>query len=94
MKPSSLRGAAIGPLTGKFDYGQLKDEQGLRDCLDAHDVPAGDPLGAGPVKLDGQDGIAALMGAGTEQGHFRVIVVQPTCTADDPGEVLANSEVP
>jgi hypothetical protein len=86
--------AAIGPLNGEFDYGELKDEQGLRDCLTAHDLPSGDPLGVGPVTLDGQDGVAALLGAGTTAGRFRLVVVEPTCTTDSPGELLANAEVP
>ncbi len=86
--------AAIGQLNGKKDYGELKDQQGLKDCLAAHDVPAPDePLGVSPVKLDGQDGVAALLGAGT-LGHFRLVVVEPTCSAEQPGEVLANAEVP
>jgi len=46
------------------------------------------------VTLDGQKGVAALMGAGTEIGKFRLVVVEPTCTADKPGKVLANAEVP
>jgi hypothetical protein len=86
--------AAIGPLNGKDDYGPLGDEQGLKDCLAAHDVPAGDPVGVSQVTLDGQKGVAALMGAGTEIGKFRLVVVEPTCSADKPGKVLANAEVP
>jgi hypothetical protein len=88
-------GAAIGQLNGKKDFGGLQDAQGLEDCLDAHQVPSsGEPIGVSPVTLDGKPGIAALLGAGTQQGHFRVVVVEPTCTADDPGTVLANAEVP
>jgi hypothetical protein len=94
LKKENL-GAAIGQLQGKTDYGPLEDEQGLKDCLAANDVPnAGTPLGVSPVTLDGEQGVAALLGAGTEPGHFRVVVVQPTCTAADPGKVLANQEVP
>jgi hypothetical protein len=94
LKTDNL-GAAIGQLQGKTDYGRLDDEQGLKDCLAANDVPnAGTPLGVSPVTLDGEQGVAALLGAGTEPGHFRLVVVQPTCTAADPGKVLANQEVP
>jgi hypothetical protein len=85
---------AIGLLNGKKDYGELKDQQGLKDCLDAHNLPSGDPLGVSPVTLDGKNGIAALVGAGTQTGHWRVIVVEPTCSADNPGEIMANTEVP
>ena len=55
---------------------------------------SGEPIGVSPVTLDGKHGIAALLGAGTEPGHYRIVVVEPTCTADDPGTVLANAEVP
>jgi hypothetical protein len=82
-------GKAIGPLTGKTDYGDLENEQGLKDCLDQHGLTAGDPIGVSPVTLDGKDGIAALMGAGTQVGHYRIVVVEPDCAS-----VLANSEVP
>jgi hypothetical protein len=82
-------GKAIGPLTGKTDYGDLENEQGLKDCLDQHGLPAGDPIGVSPVTLDGKDGIAALLGAGTQVGHYRIIVVEPDCAS-----VLANDEVP
>jgi hypothetical protein len=87
-------GAAIGQLTGDTDYGQLGDEQGLRDCLTAHELPAPDsPLGVSPVTLDGQEGVAALLGAG-QPGKFRLVVVEPTCTTDDPGTVLADTVIP
>ena len=88
-------GAAIGSLNGKKDYGDLEDAQGLRACLDAHQVPSsGEPIGVSPVTLDGKPGIAAMLGAGTQPGHYRIVVVEPTCTAADPGTVLANAEVP
>jgi len=88
-------GAAIGQLNGKKDFGDLKDAQGLKDCLDAHELPSsGDPIGVSPVTLDGKPGIAAMLGAGTQPGHYRIVVVEPTCTAEEPGEVLANAEVP
>jgi hypothetical protein len=82
-------GKAIGPLTGKTDYGDLENEQGLKDCLDEQGLKAGDPIGVSPVTLDGKDGIAALMGAGTQVGHYRIVVVEPDCAS-----VLANAEVP
>jgi hypothetical protein len=87
-------GRSVGPLIGKKDYGQLKDEQGLKDCLAAHKVSSADsPLGVRPVTLDGTDGIAALVGAGTGRGHLRLVVVEPTCTKQDPGQILANAEI-
>lgn len=87
-------GTAIGPLTGKKEYGGLKDEQGVKACLEAHGVPVPDsPVGVGPVKFEGRDAMAVLLGSG-EIGHFRIVVVEPTCTADNPGEKLAEDEVP
>jgi hypothetical protein len=79
---------AIGPLTNKEDYGPLEDEQGLRDCLEQNDIPAGDTLGVSPVTLDGQDGVGALLGAGEDPGQFRLVVFSPTC------EKLAESVLP
>ncbi|MGH3756644.1 MAG: hypothetical protein ACRDTB_02600, partial [Actinophytocola sp.] len=89
-------GAAIGPLIGNTDYGELEDEQGLKECLAAHNKPAGDPIGVSPVTIDGAEGIAALLGAGagSEPGHYRLVVVEPTCTTENPGELLADAEVP
>lgn len=87
-------GAAIGLLSGRKDYGDLGDEYGLRECLSAHDVPAGDTIGVSPVTFDGADAVAALLGAGTEQGRFRLVVLEPTCTAENPGRVLADTQIP
>jgi hypothetical protein len=87
-------GAAINELTGKKNYGELEDAQGLKECLTAHELPAPDePIGISPVTLDGKNGIAALLGAGT-QGKFRLVVVEPSCTTGNPGELLANAEIP
>ncbi|OLF18294.1 hypothetical protein [Actinophytocola xanthii] len=84
---------AIGQLTGEKDYGQLENEQGLKACLDGNDIPSGDTIGVHPVTLDGQEGIAALLGAGTEPGKFRVVVVEPTCTGGNPDEIMADAIV-
>lgn len=87
--------SAIGGLAGKKDYGPLENQEGLAACLEAHAVPAGDPIGVGQVTYEGEPGIAALLGAGAESdpGRFRLVVVEPTCTADDPGHLLANAEL-
>lgn len=79
---------AIGMLSDEKDYGQLEDEQGLRDCLDELGITAGDTVGVSPVAYDGRDAIAALLGAGAEAGKFRLVVVEPTCS-----EALANTEL-
>jgi hypothetical protein len=85
---------AIGQLTGEKDYGQLENDEGLKACLDGHDIPSADTVGVHPVTLDGREGIAALVGAGTEPGRYRLVVVSPTCTGDDPAEILAKADLP
>lgn len=88
--------SAIGALTGEDDYGPLENQEGLAACLEALGIPAGDPLGVGQVTYEGEPGVAALLGAGegSEPGQFRLVVVEPTCTADNPGEKLADTELP
>lgn len=99
-EPLALTGdnlnSAIGGLTGEKDYGPLENQAGLAECLEALDVPAGEPIGVGQVTYEGEPGIAALLGAGeeSEPGRFRLVVVEPTCSADDPGEKLADTELP
>lgn len=99
-EPLALRSdnlnSAIGGLTGEKDYGPLENQEGLTACLEALDIPAGEPLGVGQVTYEGQPGVAALLGAGegSEPGRFRLVVVEPTCTADNPGEPLVNTELP
>jgi len=79
---------AIGQLSGENDYGDLEDENGLQDCLDSQDVQVpGDTIGVRPVTLDGEEGVAALLGAG--RGQFRLVIVTPSCD-----KVLANTELP
>lgn len=86
---STELGKAIGLLNGKTDYGPFGDAQGFKECLSKQGVPATNPVGASPVTLDGKEGVAALLGAGTEIGHFRVVVVDSSCSS-----VMANAEVP
>lgn len=99
-QPLALHGdnlnSAIGALTGEDDYGPLENQEGLAACLEALDIPAGDPLGVRQVTYDGKPGVAALLGAGegSDPGRFRLVVVEPTCTADNPGEPLADTPLP
>jgi hypothetical protein len=81
---------AIGLLNGKKDYGPLKDEQGLRACLDQNEIPAADVVGVSPVTFDGQQAVGALFGAGEpgQPGRFRLVVVTEDC------EPLADSPLP
>ena len=78
--------AAIGMVQAQRDYGALKDQSGLDECLRANHIdPArAQTLGVRPIELDGKPGIFALLSTG-ELGRFRVVVVEPTCAADNPG---------
>ncbi|HEX2130429.1 MAG TPA: hypothetical protein VHH15_02635 [Actinophytocola sp.] len=79
---------AIDQLSGENDYGALEDAAGLRECLDSHGIQAeGDTVGVRPVTLDGEEGVAALLGAGL--GRFQLVIVNPACD-----EVLADTELP
>lgn len=95
--PLALKGDDLGPaisgLTGEEDFGPMKDEQGLKDCLAAHDIPDKQIIGAREVSIDGTDGVAALL-AGGEDGHrFRLVIVEPTCTADEPGTLITDASI-
>jgi hypothetical protein len=67
---------------GEPDYGPFGDEDALLECLDKHDIKAGDPIGAREVTLDDKDGVAALLGAGegTPPGRFLLVIVSPDCS--------------
>jgi hypothetical protein len=95
--PLALTGDNLGPaisgLQGQEDFGPMEDEQGLEDCLSAHDIVDPQVIGARQVTLDGTEGVAALL-AGGEDGHrFRLVIVEPTCTADDPGKKITDTSL-
>lgn len=81
---------AIGLLSGEQDYGDLEDEQGLRDCLDQNEIPSAGVVGVSPVTFDGTPAVGALFGAGEpgQPGKFRLVVLTADC------EVLAQSQLP
>jgi len=86
-------GAAIGGLTGQEDFGPMEDEQGLKDCLSAHDIEDPQVIGAREVTLDGTEGVAALLAGGEDNHRFRLVIVEPTCTADDPGKKITDTSL-
>ncbi len=86
-------GAAIGGLTGQEDFGPMEDEQGLKDCLAAHDIDDPQVIGAREVTLDGTEGVAALLAGGEDTHRFRLVIVEPTCTADDPGTMITDTSL-
>jgi hypothetical protein len=97
VPPLALRGDDLGPaisgLSGKQDFGPMEDEDGLKDCLAGHDIPDKQVIGAREVTLDGTEGVAALL-AGGEDGHrFRLVIVEPTCTADEPGQLITDTSI-
>jgi hypothetical protein len=86
-------GPAVSGLTGQEDFGPMEDEAGLKDCLDAHDIQDSQVIGAREVTLDGTEGVAALL-AGGEDGHrFRLVIVEPSCTSADPGELITDTSI-
>lgn len=77
--------SAISGLSGKQDYGSLEDEQGLSDCLEKHDIDMDSlqVVGIRPVTLDGAEGVAALLIPGEQDHRFRLVIVDPACSADE-----------
>lgn len=84
--PLALKGGDLGPaiggLTGQTDYGQLDDEQGLKDCLADHGIENPQVIGVREVTLDGREGVAALLTPGEDDHRFRLLIVSPDCAGD------------
>jgi hypothetical protein len=85
--------AAIGKVTNQKDYGPLKDQQHLDECLRANDIDPAKEQTAGvrQVTIDGKSGVMALLVPGNNT--FRVVVVEPTCGPGDPG-LIVNTTIP
>lgn len=88
-----LGGTAISGLQGKGDFGAMGDEEGLKDCLSAHGIDDAQVMGAREVTLDGTAGVAALLARGEDGHRFRLVIVEPTCTADEPGELITDTSL-
>jgi negative regulator of sigma E activity len=95
--PVALSGDNLGPaisaLQGQEDFGPMKDEQGLKDCLSGHGIEDPQIIGAREVTLDGAEGVAALLARGDGNARFRLVIVEPTCTEDDPGKLITNTSL-
>jgi hypothetical protein len=95
--PLALRGDNLGPaisgLTGREDFGPMEDEQGLKDCLSGHDIEDPQVIGAREVTLDGTKGVAALLARGEGNARFRLVIVEPTCTQDEPGKLITDTSL-
>ncbi|MDQ3406031.1 MAG: hypothetical protein M3548_22000 [Actinomycetota bacterium] len=76
-------GGAVGAVASRKDYGPLKDQAGLDKCIEANklDPAKVQTVGVRPVTLDGTAGVMALLTAGEPGSTFRVLVVEPNCTA-------------
>jgi len=85
-------GAAIGDVTDKRDFGALKNDRGLVDCLGGSDITATPSQigGVRQVRLDGVPGVMALL---VGDNRIRVVVVPPDCTADNSKVLLDQSIV-
>lgn len=96
--PLALKGdnlaAAVGALGNKRDYGPLENQERLDQCIRAngHDPATVDTIAVSPVTLDGKAGVAALLTTG-KVGIFRLLIVEPTCGPDNPGQ-MADTELP
>ncbi|HEU5473117.1 MAG TPA: hypothetical protein VFV67_20920 [Actinophytocola sp.] len=87
--------AAIGGIRAQRDYGALKDQSGLDECLRANNIDPtkAETLGVRPIMLDRtKPAIMAMLGTG-ELGKFRVVIVEPTCSAANPG-LLVDTPLP
>jgi hypothetical protein len=86
--------AAIGGVNNERDYGPLKDQARLDECIKANDLdPAkAQTVGVRQVTLDGKQGVMALLTTGQVR-QFRVLIVEPTCGPGNPG-TLANTLIP
>jgi len=89
--------AAVGGVADERDYGPLKNQAGLDQCLQANGL---DPnklqtLGVRQVKVSSmgdKPGIFVLLTTG-DLGRLRILIVEPTCDADNPG-TMVNTELP
>jgi negative regulator of sigma E activity len=77
---------------GDNDPGTLDSPQKMSECLKANgESPQAAPLGVRRVELDGRHGIMVILSNG-KPASFRLLVVEPTCTAAHPG-LIAKSTV-
>jgi hypothetical protein len=89
--------AAVGGVADERDYGPLKNQAGLDQCLQANGL---DPnklqtLGVRQVTVSSmgdKPGIFVLLTTG-DLGRLRILIVEPTCDADNPG-TMVNTELP
>jgi hypothetical protein len=86
--------AAIGGVTNERDYGPLKDQARLDECIKANGVdPArSQTAGVRQVTLDGKPGVFVLLTTG-QSGQFRLLIVGPDCGPGNPSN-MANTVFP
>jgi hypothetical protein len=86
--------AAIGTVNNERDYGPLKDQAGLDECIKANglDPSKAQTVGVRQVTFNGKPGVFALLTTGQNR-QFRVLIVEPTCGPGNPG-TLANTLIP
>lgn len=78
-------GKAVGSVTGNRDYGPLRDQARLDECLAANDIdPDKKPVGVQPGTVDGHKAIIVLYPTG-EYAQFRLIALAPDCDSGDAG---------
>jgi hypothetical protein len=96
--PLSVEGdnlsAAIGGVNNERDYGPLKDQAGLDECIKANglDPAKAQTVGVRQVTLDGKPGVFVLLTTG-QAGQFRLLIVGPDCGPGNPAN-MANTLFP
>lgn len=89
---SGKLGKAVGSVAGSHDYGSLRDQTRLDECLAANDIdPDKKPAGVQPGTVDGKNAIIVLYPAG-QYAQFRLIALTPDCDSDGSG-LLADTTV-
>lgn len=68
------------------DYSALADQARVQDCLHANGAAGQSPMGARPVTVDGKPAQLFILSTG-QIGQFRVLVVDPACSAASPGKI-------
>jgi hypothetical protein len=86
--------AAIGGVNNQRDYGPLKDQARLDECIKANglDPAKSETAGVRQVTLDGKPGVFVLLTNG-QSGQFRLLIVGPDCGPGNPSN-MANTVFP
>lgn len=90
--PVALHGDDVGPALGKtlnvVDYGPLKNEARLTECIRANGLdPEVRPIGVRPVTIDGKPAVLVVFTTG-ELAKYRMVAFPPDCGSDNKGTLV------